>query len=217
MDMNSIYFCSICKKFVETSVHCGRPAKFIINSSDKIRLSKLLSGILRHFPEKYGLKLDDQGFVDIDLLIERIRRENPSFNWIKRQHILAIVETSSKKRFEIKDNRIRAIYGHSIPVKIKYVEEKNVKYAYHGTSTLFLDKILSEGIKPMKRLYVHLTIDLDTALENARRKKGRPAILLVDLDRMRKMGYKIYRANEKILLTKYVPTNVIKIYKIYQP
>ena len=92
-----------------------------------------------------------------------------------------------------------------------------MKYAYHGTSTLFLDKILSEGIKPMKRLYVHLTIDLDTALENARRKKGRPAILLVDLDRMRKMGYKIYRANEKILLTKYVPTNVIKIYKIYQP
>src|SRR5262245_1097844 len=52
-------------------------------------LSKLMSLILRHEPERFGLVLDAEGFVLLDELLAAVRTRFPSAT---RDQLLAVVE-----------------------------------------------------------------------------------------------------------------------------
>jgi len=75
-------------------------------------ISKFLSYILRHQPEAIGLKLDSEGWVNIDDLILASAQHGKQFY---HALIQAAVDTSDKSRFAISDDglRIRAVQGHS--------------------------------------------------------------------------------------------------------
>ena len=79
---------------------------------------------------------------------------------------------------------------------------------YHGTSMDFLPAILREGVLPMRRRYVHLAVDVETACLNARR-RPRPVVLAVDAECLRRRGYRVYIASRKIRLVQYVPPDCI--------
>lgn len=81
---------------------------------NKIKLSKLVSYILRHKPEEYDISLDKEGWVDIPELIKQITSRHTIYDGIDINVFEEITQTSGKQRFEIKANRIRAFYGHSI-------------------------------------------------------------------------------------------------------
>ena len=172
----------------------------------RVKLSKMMTRILRHEPS--GI-VDEEGWADIDELVKLMRRRF-NLEWLRREHVLAVAYTDEKGRYEVKGNKIRARYGHSFKVKIE-LEEANPseRILYHGTSKNSLPSILKEGIKPMKRVYVHLTTSLDEALENARR-KGRPVILVIDRNCLEQRGIKVYKAGKHVRVTTYVPPECIK-------
>jgi putative RNA 2'-phosphotransferase len=121
----------------------------------------------------------------------------------------ALVELDDKGRFELQNGKIRARYGHSIDVSISYPEDATSATLYHGTSQDFLPAILREGILPMKRRYVHLAVDVETACLNAAR-RPRPVVLAVDAQCLRRRGYRVYVASHKIRLVQYVPPECIE-------
>lgn len=82
-----------------------------ISSLDKIKLSKLLSYILRHNPEKFNLKMDYQGFVDLKELVKAVSSRYPE---VDEKIIQDLVNTSEKKRFEIAGNKIRLIFKNVV-------------------------------------------------------------------------------------------------------
>ena len=215
MVSNDIYKCSICGKYVEKPVHCGRKALLLLDSRRRTRLSKLLSFVLRHSPESIRVKMDSEGWVSIDELVFGIknywyRKEN--YQWITREHIVALAILDPKGRFEIKDNKIRARYGHNIMlnVNIKYAEDVNAKILYHGTVYKDLKRILMEGIKPMRRKYVHLTLKVEDACEVAKRHGLNAVVLVVDAECLRRKGFRIYIASDSIRVAKYVPPECLK-------
>jgi len=71
-----------------------------MKQSVKTKLSKYMSYLLRHHPEKAGLSLDEEGFVGLDELVKTIS-SNPRWNWIERDHIIEIVKEDKKGRFQI--------------------------------------------------------------------------------------------------------------------
>jgi putative RNA 2'-phosphotransferase len=85
-----------------------------------------------------------------------------------------MIARSDKVRFEIKDDKIRALYGHSsssIPfTKIQKIASKPPHILYHGTSPSAAKNIMSEGLRLMNRHYVHLSTDKNTALQVGKRK-----------------------------------------------
>ena len=91
-----------------------------------------------------------------------------------------VVEQSDKKRFELTNGKIRALYGHSIPAKIKKEEIIPPEILYHGTSRKAVEAILIEGLKPMKRQYVHLSYNPDIAYDVGKRKDDQPVILQIN-------------------------------------
>lgn len=84
-----------------------------------VELSKVISYALRHEPWVFELELDEHGWVSVETLIFAIKSYNTSFIDISIEEIQKIIDESAKKRFEMKDGNIRAIYGHSLPGKIQ--------------------------------------------------------------------------------------------------
>ena len=76
-----------------------------------------------------------------------------------------MIVRSDKVRFELKDDKIRALYGHSyyyssnLFTKIHKTASKPPAILYHGTSPSAAKNIMSEGLRPINRQYVHLSTD----------------------------------------------------------
>jgi putative RNA 2'-phosphotransferase len=210
--LKTIYRCRVCGRYVEEPVHCGVRAEPVLDGRRRVMLSKLMSGLLRHYPWEAGLHMDRGGWVSIDELVEGIRsrwRNKELYQWVTREHVIAVAMLDPKGRFEIRDNMIRARYGHSVNVDIEYPVVEYSRPLYHGTSINSLSKIMIEGIKPMKRRYVHLTTSFEDARETGSR-HGRPVVLVVDTSCLKEHELQLYKATDKIYLVKYVPPQCIK-------
>ena len=166
---------------------------------DKNERSKYLALILRHKPELVNVELMEDGWVDLQKLIQ-----NTDFTLNELENI---VKTDKKGRYQISDDKkyIRAVQGHSKEVNINYKEFIPTKELYHGTSERFLESILKDGIKKMNRQYVHLSINKDIAM-NVGKRHGKPIVIEINAIEMKNDGYKFFIADNGVILTDHVPT-----------
>jgi len=178
-----------------------------MNDKDKIAVSRFMSLILRHQPQRIGLTLDPHGWADTDSLIEGIN--NAGYN-ISLEDIKDIVATNNKQRFKFSDDhsKIRANQGHSINVDVELKESAPPDFLYHGTASRFLESIQKDGIKARSRLYVHLSADKQTAV-NVGKRHGTPVVLTVSSSSMYTDGFKFYLSDNNVWLTDFVPVKYI--------
>lgn len=83
---------------------------------DLMKLSKELSYALRHSPWEYELELDEEGWVEISQLLVALH-ESPQWKGVTQVDLEQMIQASEKKRHEIRSGRIRALYGHSTPIR----------------------------------------------------------------------------------------------------
>ena len=175
---------------------------------DCIKTSKFIALVLRHKPEKIGLTLDEHGWADVDELIEKTVHSGRKLD---KESLEYIVRTNDKKRYAFNDDhtKIRANQGHTIPVDVELKESVPPDVLYHGTAESSLPSIMDKGLLKMKRLYVHLSKDVSTAIKVGQR-HGKPVVLLVDSGRMYKDGYKFYLSANGVWLTEHVPAQFLQ-------
>ena len=179
----------------------------------RVKLSKFLALILRHQPERFGLVLDEEGWASLSEVME-ILRGLPNFRWATRADVLEIVEKGSgdgKRRFEVEGDRIRARYGHSVARPIRYTPCSPPARLYHGTSPEALPSIRREGLKPMGRQYVHLSLDPETAARVGSRHTAHPVVLTVRAAEAHAAGIEFYRAEESVYLARRVPPDFLEL------
>jgi len=82
---------------------------------------------------------------------------------------------------------------------------------YHGTSPKFVKSIMNHGLLKMNRQYVHLSIDLDTAIETGKRKDRNPIIIKVDSKIAYDEGILFYKGSDKVWLSENLLPNFYKI------
>ena len=179
---------------------------------DYTKLSKEISYALRHAPWEYELELDEEGFVPVEQLIHALNESGEYKETITKDDILNIIETSEKKRHELKGSRIRALYGHTVPSHIRKETVVPPDILYHGTSHKAYEIIMDSGLKPMSRQYVHLSTDTDTAVRVGKRRDKKPVILTVDAKRAYADGVVFYSSGyEKVILADFVPAEYLSI------
>ncbi len=175
------------------------------------RLSKTISHVLRHAPWQYELELDEEGWVAVDTLLFALRTHRTAWEDVLEDDLHAIITQSDKQRFEIRDGRIRALYGHSIPQRIVKTPSRPPDVLYHGTTQRVLSRILSEGLKPMHRQHVHLSIDIPTAEQVARRKGEDTVVLCIEAAGANRNGVMFYQGNETIWLADSIPPSYLSV------
>ncbi len=149
--------------------------------------------------------MDEHGFVDLDELLEKLGRRFK----VDERLIFEIVDKSDRQRFEIVGDEIRALYGHTMPVKIELNRDKNVKLLYHGTTADATSEILKVGLKPMKRRWVHLSPTMELARETGLRRTRSPVVLEIDAEAAIKDGLRFYKATDKVYISGFIPPRYI--------
>ena len=172
-------------------------------------LSREVSYALRHAPWEYELEMDEEGWVSIEQLLEALHREEKWKN-IYEADLSKMIEESEKKRHEMKNGKIRAFYGHSVPIKILKEEKIPPDILYHGTARRFLESIRGNGLLPLSRQYIHLSQDIETAENVGKRHDNKPCILIIDAKKAWDDGIKFYLGNERVWLADKIPIGYIK-------
>lgn len=180
-------------------------------AKDLRNLSRAVSHALRHEPRLYELELDDAGWVSVESLLAALRSQRAEWADLCESDLTLMIEASTKRRHEIKDRRVRALYGHSIPGKLKRTPATPPGVLFHGTAPDVIALIESSGLLPMGRHYVHLSTDQVTAYEVGRRKANKPAIVRVLAADAHANGIRFYEGNEKVWLADYVPREFIVV------
>lgn len=173
-----------------------------------IKIGKEISFALRHHPEKYHLDMDEEGWVQIEQLFHALKEK---YGELTEEDILDIMKHSDKQRYELKNHKIRAYYGHSLKQQIKKEPTKPPQILYHGTAKRFLDSIMKDGLLPMNRQYVHLSADRETAINVGKRHDDHPIILQIDSINAYYNGIDFYLGNETVWLSDPIPIEYIKI------
>ena len=174
-----------------------------------VKISKFLSLVLRHQPDKIGVTLDKAGWVAVDELLRACQQH--SFP-ITLEELKAVVATSDKKRFAFNEDgmQIRANQGHSVEVELGYQPATPPALLYHGTAERFLVSIRQQGLVKGQRHHVHLSADEATALKVGVR-HGKPVVLQVQSGMMHRDGYLFFQSENGVWLTDHVPAAYLVI------
>ena len=179
-------------------------------TSDKqlTHISKFLSMVLRHQPETIGIQLDQNGWTDVDELIEKANNNGIKFD---RETLSHIVATNTKKRFAFNKtlDKIRASQGHSIEIELGYTNQKPPEILYHGTSEKSVQPIIDTGLEKRSRQHVHLSSDIETAIKVGQR-HGKPFVFKVLAELMYNDNFQFFISDNGVWLTDNVPTKHLK-------
>ncbi|MFC9602034.1 RNA 2'-phosphotransferase [Streptomyces niveus] len=171
-----------------------------------VKVSKYLSKHLRHQPERIGLTLDPNGWVEVDALLRATAGHHFPITRAELDHVVAV---NDKRRFTIKGDRIRANQGHTVEVDLDLPAAEPPAYLYHGTVARSLDAIRAEGLRPMNRHHVHLSPDRETATRVGAR-RGRPVVLPVDAGAMHRDGHVFRVSANGVWLADAVPPRYLR-------
>jgi putative RNA 2'-phosphotransferase len=182
-----------------------------MNEKQVTNISKFLSLVLRHQPETIGIELDQNGWADVDVLIEKANNYGIRFDRATLDHVVA---TNSKKRFAFNDtlDKIRASQGHSVDIELGYTNQQPPAILYHGTSEQSVPSILETGLEKRNRQHVHLSNDIETAIKVGQR-HGKPVVLQVQAAQMYRDGFAFFISDNGVWLTDHVPAMYLDLNK----
>ena len=169
-------------------------------------LSKYISLILRHKPEVIGISLDEHGWANVDELISGIVNSDKNYVGLNLDIIEEIIRTDNKQRYSFNEDKtlIRANQGHSILVDVELEKKQPPEFLYHGTGKKYVESISNQGLIPKSRVYVHLSKDIETAI-NVGKRQGEVVLYLIQSSEMYRDGYEFYLSKNGVWLTKKVP------------
>jgi putative RNA 2'-phosphotransferase len=189
----------------ETCPVCGQPGRFLMNDRELDHLGRVLTGILRHFPDRYGLEMEPHGWVSLPSIVRAISQKHPAYHWLRVAHLVAIAETDAKGRYEVRDDRIRATYGHTVEVDLDLPTENIPEFLYFPVTQEEAAIVLEVGLKPSDRKRVHLSKTAEDARAAGSVRTPDPVILEVDTHKAQGGGLVIMRAGKTVYLVDQVP------------
>lgn len=197
----------------EECVICGEDGKFLMSSYELESLGRIMAGILRHFPERFNLDMDEEGFVDVYKLVSAIKRKRGDrMRWLRPTHIIGLAETDPKGRYQVENNHVRATYGHSLQLSMSLPTDNIPERLYYPTIPEEQDEIIEKGLTPGDRTMVHLSKTWDDAYEAGSHREGPdPVILRIDTEAAQDNGIIIQRAGKTVYTVEEIPGDFISL------
>ena len=193
---------------------CGQEEKFLLSTQEVESLGRIMAGILRHFPERFGLEMDEEGFVDVYRIVSSIKhKRGDRMRWLRPNHIIGLVETDPKGRYQIEDNHVRATYGHSLQISMSLPTDDIPSQLYYPSTEDELETLIAEGLSPKDRAMVHLSRSYQNAWEagSHRGEEKDPVILVIDTEAAQDNGIIIQRAGNTVFTVEEIPSDFLSV------
>ncbi len=189
---------------------CAQPGRFLMNDRELDHLGRILTGILRHFPDRYQLTMEPQGWVSLPAIVRAISQRHPAYHWLRTQHLVAIAETDAKGRYEVREDKIRATYGHTLEIELDLPTENIPPQLFYPVTPDEASIVLEVGLRPSDRRKVHLSKTAEDARAAGSVRTPEPIILEVDAERARGAGIVIQQAGKTVYLVDQVPAEYLR-------
>jgi putative RNA 2'-phosphotransferase len=170
-------------------------------------ISKFLSYVLRHAPQEAGLRLDENGWTEFEILKQAVKAK---FG-VEDSDLLRVIAENPKKRFTLDGDRIRAAQGHSVDVELALKPVTPPSVLFHGTTLENWSLIANSGLQKMERTHVHLSQEIDTAKAVAKRRKGPHVLLAIDSSTMFSKGHHFFLSDNGVWLSEHVPPQFLTL------
>lgn len=172
-------------------------------------IEKFMQSWLRHKPESAGLKLSAEGWALMSDLVTAFG--NLGYD-LEKETIERIVRSDSKHKFEMEGDRIRARFGYSIDFETKPHPGMPPAVLYHSIPARFLQRVMDNGLKPVKRQFVHLAPERKDAKELSGRTKSPSIMLKIAAHEAHNAGVVFYPRGKGIWLSEAIPSEFIMVY-----
>ena len=179
--------------------------KFIMSDREGERLGRMMALVLRHAPEKFGLEMDLNGWVNSGDFAAAVQNKNRRMHWIRPHHFQAIADVDEKGRYEVKGGMVRATYAHSVDIELDLPTDDVPDVAFFPVERGTEDEVLGMGLLPGDRRHVHLSRTFEGAWEAGSVHHKLPVIIEVDCIRGVADGYVFHRAGHRVILVEEVP------------
>jgi len=157
-----------------------------------------------------GLELDEAGWTKVGDLIEAALAR---YGWVQPRHVRAVLAGDPRGRFQTREGRVRATYGHSVDVDVDVDEGAVPSRLYHGTARRNVAAIRAEGLRPMDRREVHLSPSVEEAREVGRRHGDEVVVFAVDVDGLRADGIAVDRRSPVVFTCPRVPPAHLELHE----
>ena len=184
---------------------CNAEGKFIMSDKESNSIGKILALVLRHAPEKFGVEMDLNGWVNTRELSDAIQNQRNYYHWIRSWHFQAIADSDEKGRYQVEGEMIRATYGHSLDLELDLPTDDIPEALYWPCEPGMTSTHLELGLSAGDRNHVHLSKTIGKAMEAGHVRIDRPAIIEIDTSRAIADGHTIWRAGKTVFLCEEMP------------
>ncbi len=171
------------------------------------RITRSLAYMLRHQPEKFDLELDPYGWAGLDAVVRALNEKLGEA--ISADDVREAIRSGDRPRYELSDDRVRALYGHSIEV-LPGDPSKPPEFLYVGVAKHDADRALRFGLRGGRRRFLHLARSVDEAREAGRRTGPHYAVLTVFALDAWEEGVNFYDRTA-LFLAEEIPTQFIEV------
>lgn len=140
------------------------------------RLTRSLAYMLRHQPDEFDLEVDRHGWADLDDVVRALNERVGSA--VSEDDVHEALHAADKPRYELKDGKIRALYGHSIEIDPGEPDEPPDEL-YAVVRGRDVPNVERDGLKGVRRTFIHLSLTKEEAREAGRRLDRRYAVVTV--------------------------------------
>ena len=188
----------------------GEEGELVMSPRHLDQFGRVMAGVLRHFPDRFDLEMDKQGWIEASEFIDAIKSQRRHFHYLETKHLQAVVETDPKGRYQLKNGRLRATYAHTLELELDLPTDTNPEHLYFACSQEDSTEYLEHGLYPGDRNMVHLSSTRLNALEAGRHIIGKPIVLLVDVRAAEEADCAIMKAGTTVYLVKELPGAFLK-------
>lgn len=189
--------------------YCDEPGELLFSARNLDSFTRILAGVLRHFPDRFELEMDLHGWVEVAELADTLKRHRHNLRFLTPRHVEAVVDTDEKGRYQLESGRVRATYAHSLELDLDLPTDDIPSQLFFAASQDDAKSILERGLFPGDRQMVHLSRTRINSLEAGHHIIGKPVVLIIDTEAAIAGGNPIMRAGTTVFVTKLVEVSHI--------
>ena len=172
-------------------------------------LARMLTYILSHRPDEFGLVLSEEGFIPIKLLLQALSGE-PGWGFVRRYHLDQVVGLMSPPAFEVVDERIRALTPGPAQLR-RDPGEPPPALLYAAIPPKAHAKVWEEGLKPPPERDLVLAATPELAKKLGRRRAPDPILVIVQAQAATRRGVSFTGYGEGLYLAPALPRDLLQL------
>lgn len=161
-------------------------------------LSRMLTYVLGHRPDEFGLVLTEEGFVPIKQLLQALGAE-PGWGFVRRHHLDQVVGLMSPPAFEVAKEQIRTLTPEPARLR-RHPGDSPPALLYAAIPPKAHAKVWEEGLKPPPDRELVLAGSPELARKLGRRRAPDPIMVIVQAQAAARRGIRFTGYGEGLFL-----------------